>query len=361
MNPIIYPTIIRTLRRHRQKDRPYTSSEYEMGRDLVELEVAVTRLLKDSAFIFLGVIAAGFGLKGFLLPNDFIDGGVTGISLLLQALTDYPLSILIVAINTPFIILGYFQLGKSFAFKSVAAIIGLAIVLEIIQYPIITSDKLLVAVFGGFFLGTGIGLSIRGGGVLDGTEVLAIYLGRKTGLTIGDLILVFNIIIFSSGAYLLSVETALYAILTYLAASKTVDFIVEGVEEYIGVTIISKHSDEIKGTIIKKMGRGVTIYKGKKGYGKTGENLHNTDIVYSVITRLEISRLQAEINKIDPNAFIVMSSVKDLKGGMIKKRFFREEHKPEKRKIISYGNHPKPHRNLRKPRIGVFGNRFASH
>jgi uncharacterized membrane-anchored protein YitT (DUF2179 family) len=240
-------------------------------------------------------------------------------------LTSYPLSVLIIIINVPFIILGYFQIGKSFAVKSVFAIVGLALALTLIDYPIITSDKLLIAVFGGLFLGAGIGLSVRGGCVLDGTEVLAIYLSRKTGLTIGDLLLIFNIIIFSIAAHLLSIEIALYSILTYFAASKTIDFIIEGVEEYIGVTVISTHSEEVRVMITEEMGRGVTIYKGKRGFGKLGENLSQVDIIYSVITRLEINKLQTEIEKIDPNAFIVMNSVKDLKGGMIKKRQFKEK------------------------------------
>ena len=282
-------------------------------------------LLKHIFFISLGVLSAGFGLKGFLLPNGFIDGGVTGISLLLEALTNYPLALLIVIINAPFIVLGYFQIGKLFTIKSIAAISGLALALIFIDYPIITSDKLLIAVFGGFFLGSGIGLTIRGGGVLDGTEVLAIYLTKKTGLTIGDLILIFNIIIFAVAAYLLSVETALYSILTYLTASKTVNLVVEGVEEYIGVTIVSTKSEDIRIMIIEEMGKGVTIYNGKKGFGKKGENLNKTDIIYSVITRLEMTRLQTEIQKIDSDAFIIMNKVMDLQGGHLpKNRFFNK-------------------------------------
>ena len=282
-------------------------------------------LLKHVFFISLGVLSAGFGLKGFLLPNGFIDGGVTGISLLLEALTNYPLALLIVIINAPFIILGYFQIGKLFTIKSIAAISGLALALIFIDYPIITSDKLLIAVFGGFFLGSGIGLTIRGGGVLDGTEVLAIYLTKKTGLTIGDLILIFNIIIFAVAAYLLSVETALYSILTYLTASKTVNLVVEGVEEYIGVTIISTKSEEIRIMIIQEMGKGVTIYNGKRGFGKRGENLNKTDVIYSVITRLEMTRLQTEIQKIDSDAFIIMNKVMDLQGGHLpKNKFFNK-------------------------------------
>ena len=294
----------------------------------LNIKLMTRNLFKHVFFISLGVLSAGFGLKGFLLPNGFVDGGVTGISLLVEALTNYPLSLLIIIINAPFIILGYFQIGRLFAIKSVVAIAGLALALIVIDYPIITSDKLLIAVFGGFFLGSGIGLTIRGGGVLDGTEVLAIYLTKKIGLTIGDLILIFNIIIFAVAAYLLSVETALYSILTYLTASKTVNLVVEGVEEYIGVTIISTQSEAIRIMIIEKMGKGVTIYDGKRGYGKRGENLNKTDVIYSVITRLEMTRLQTEIQKIDTNAFIVMNKVMDLQGGHLPKNNYFKKNKP---------------------------------
>ena len=298
-------------------------TEMELAKQSISLRDNFKRWIKEFVFLVVGVLSAGFGLHGFLLPNDFIDGGVTGISLLTGVLTGYPLPILIVVINIPFIILGYFQIGRSFVIKSVIAILGLALALNYIHYPIITSDKLLVSVFGGFFLGAGIGLSVRGGGVLDGTEVLAIYLGRKTGLTIGDLILLFNIVIFSTAAYLLSIEIALYSILTYLSASKTVDFVIEGVEEYIGVIIISKRSEAVRLMVTEKMGRGVTIYMGKSGFGNR-EELKRSEILYSVITRLEIGRMQNEIKAIDPEAFIVMNSVRDLKGGMIKKRQFKE-------------------------------------
>ena len=286
----------------------------------IKVKLQINHFLKHFFFISLGILSAGFGLKGFLLPNGFVDGGVTGISLLIQALTNEPLSILVITINTPFIILGYFQIGKSFALKSIIAILGLALVLIFIDYPTITSDKLLIAVFGGFFIGSGIGLTIRGGAVLDGTEILAIHLSKKTGLTIGDLILIFNIIIFAVVAVLLSVEISLYSILTYLTASKTVTLVVEGVEEYIGFTIISEHSDAIRIMIIEKMGKGLTIYNGKRGYGKIAENLNKTDVIYSVITRLEMTKLQTEIQKIDPNAFIVMNKVMDLQGGHLPKK-----------------------------------------
>jgi uncharacterized membrane-anchored protein YitT (DUF2179 family) len=284
--------------------------------------VTIKAEIKSTLFIVLGIVAAGFGLNGFLLPNSFIDGGVTGISLLLTELTQLPLSVLIVMINLPFIFLSYFTLGKSFAIKTLLAIIGLGICVAFVHFPIITNDKLLVSIFGGIFLGAGIGLTIRGGGVIDGTEVLAIYVSKKIGVTIGDVIIIFNVAIFGSAAFLLSIETALYAMITYFVASKTLDFIVEGIDEYIGVTIVSPHCKEMRDMIVQTMGRGVTIYKGAKGVGKTGER-DDLDIIYTVITRLEINKLNTEIEKISPTAFVVMTSVKDTRGGMIKKKAYK--------------------------------------
>ena len=282
----------------------------------------ISHFVRDAFLIMLGIASAGFGLKGFLIPNSFIDGGVTGISLLTEQVTGISLSILLVIINLPFLMVGYSQISKAFAVKSVAAIVGLALVVYFVPYPVITTDKLLIAIFGGFFLGLGIGLSIRGGAVIDGTEVLAVYISKRTGLTIGDVILIFNTIIFMFGAYILSIEIALYAILTYLSASRTVDFIIEGVEEYTGVTIVSDKSDEIRLAIIENMGRGVTLYSGNRGYGKTRDELLHVDIVYTVITRLELAKLKREIDKIDPGAFIIMNSIIDAQGGVIKKRPF---------------------------------------
>ncbi len=280
--------------------------------------------IKDTFFILLGVGAASFGLKGFLLPNKFLDGGVMGISLLTNVVTGINLSFLVVLINLPFVVIAYTQVSKKFAFRTLIAIGLLALALAWIEFPTITSDKLLIAVFGGFFLGAGIGLSIRGGSVIDGTEVMAIYSSKKTTLTVGDFILILNIIIFSIAAYLISIETALYAILTYLVASKTVDFVVHGIEEYTSVMIVSEKSEEIKDAIINKLGRGVTVLKGKSGFGKKGHRSFDVDIIFSVVTRLELQRLKTEITKIDPEAFVVENSVNDIKGGMIKKRPFQE-------------------------------------
>ncbi len=320
MNPLFQKIIIASVKHSQGKDFKDDGSIYNFAKEFYKLKITVLHLLKDLVLIAIGILSAGFGLEGFLLPNSFIDGGVTGISLLATELTHYPLPLLIIVLNIPFVLLGFTQVGKTFAIKSIVAISGLAVAITFIHFPVITTDKLLIAVFGGFFIGGGIGFAMRGGGVLDGTEVLAIYLGKRTGLTIGDIILVFNIIIFLFAAYLLSVEVALYSILTYLAASKTVDFVITGIEEYTGVTIISTHSEKIRLMIVGKLGRGVTIYNGKRGFGKRGESTNNIDIVYTVITRLEIAKLQSEVIKIDPNAFIVMNTIKDTKGGMIKKR-----------------------------------------
>lgn len=284
-----------------------------------KFRVVVKSFLKDAVFIIIGIFSAAFGLESFLLPNNFIDGGATGISLLVTGITPLPLYLLIILVNLPFMVLGYKVIGKQFAIKATLAILGLALVLATIHFPEVTYDKLLVSVFGGFFLGAGIGLSIRGGGVLDGTEVLAIFLSRKLGATIGDVIIIINIIIFLAAAYLLSVETALYSMLTYLSASKTLDFVVEGIEEYTGVTIISKASEEIRAMIIERLGRGVTIYKARGGYPKDGV-YRDYDVVFTVITRLEIRKLNIEIMKIDPKAFVVMNKINDTRGGMIKKR-----------------------------------------
>ena len=295
-------------------------SSYGRAQRYRNFRIELKRNIRDGILILVGVFSAAFGLKGFLITNHFIDGGVTGVSLLISNVTGLPLSMLILLINAPFILMGLKNIGKTFAIKTVLAISALALVLLVFDFPIVTQDKLLVAVFGGFFLGVGVGLSVRGGAVIDGTEVLAIFLSRKIGATIGDIVIIINALIFSAAAYLLSVETALYSMITYLAVSKTLDFIIEGIEEYMGITIISSHHEDIRLMIIRELGRGVTIYSGKGGYGKRGERKKDLEIIYTVITRLEINKLSTEIEKIDPHAFVVTHSVKDTKGGMIKKR-----------------------------------------
>ena len=276
--------------------------------------------VKDVIFISLGVVLASIGLKGFLLPNNFMDGGAMGVSLLLKFFSQFDLSLIIILVNAPFILLGARQISYAFAIKSTLAIIALSILVHFISFPPITSDKSLISIFGGFFLGAGMGFTIRGGAVLDGSEVLAINVSRKSPLTIGDFISIFNIILFSLAATLVNVETAMYSILTYLSASKTVDFIIHGVEEYLGVMIMSRKADEVKNEIINHLGRGVTVLKAEGGYGSTGNFTADSKVLFCVVTRLEVTKLLLEVQKIDPEAFVVQHSIKDTKGGMIKKR-----------------------------------------
>ena len=228
------------------------------------------QLVKDAIFIVAGVLSAGMGIKGFLMSSHFIDGGVTGISMLLASLFSIPLPIWLLVINLPFIGLGYRRFGRQFAFKSTVAIAGLSVSLAVIPYPDVTPDLLLTAVFGGFFIGAGIGLAIRGGAVLDGTEIAALLISRSSPIfKVSDVILVLNVLIFGAAAFFLGTNSALYSMITYFAASKTVDFIIHGIEEYTAILIISPHHPAIQERIIEQ-GWGVTLLKGQGGYGKHG-------------------------------------------------------------------------------------------
>lgn len=320
MNSLLSKLLVEVAKKQLQsKEKNKPVSKKQIVPLVRKFQIEISHAIKEYFFIVIGVFSAGFGLNGFLLPNRFIDGGATGISLLLQNITNIDLSYLLILVNLPFLVLASRTINFKFAVHSIVAISLLAIVVHFVEYPIVTHDKLLISVFGGFFLGLGIGMSMRGGGVIDGTEVLAIYLSRKLSLTIGDVLLLINILIFSVGAYILSIETALYAILTYLSAAKTVDFVVDGVEEYVGVTIVSTKHEALRLMLTEELRRACTIYAGKGGYGKNGES-YNKDIIYTVVTRLELAKLETEIDKIDKNAFIIMGIVKDLKGGMIKKK-----------------------------------------
>lgn len=269
----------------------------------------------DIALVSLGILSAAFGLKGFLLSSHFIDGGVTGISMLVSNITQLPLALFIPLINLPFIALGYKQIGRRFAFKSAAAIAGLSLCLALVHFPDVTSDKLLTAVFGGFFIGAGIGLAMRGGAVLDGTEVAALLVSKRSSmLRVGDVILILNVFIFSAAAYFLTVETALYSILTYVAASKTVDFLLHGIEQYTAMVIVSEHSELIRQAIIRDLARGVTLYKGRRGWTDAEQ-----DILFCVVTRLEIGRVRSLVAEYDPAAFVVIYPLSDVHGGVIKK------------------------------------------
>jgi uncharacterized membrane-anchored protein YitT (DUF2179 family) len=277
--------------------------------------------IKDIGYAVLGILFCGFALKSFLIPNQFFDGGVTGISLLLHELYHFDIAVVIVLVNLPFIIMGAYQVNRTFALKTLAAVIGLGLCLSFIPYPQITSDKLLVSIFGGAFMGIGVGLAIRGGCALDGIEVLALYTGRRISFTISEIILGINIVIFLIAALELGLPTALYSILTYYTASRTISFVIEGLEEYTGVTIISAQSETIKEQLVMQLGRGITIYKGERGFLKDSFDVsHPVDIIFTVVTRLEIRRLRNVIHEIDPKAFVFTNSIKEASGGVLKRR-----------------------------------------
>jgi uncharacterized membrane-anchored protein YitT (DUF2179 family) len=281
---------------------------------------AIIREFGNMIFIILGILSAGMGLKGFLFSSRFIDGGVTGISMLLADIVGFPLSVWLLVVNLPFIALGYIHIGKKFAVKSALAIAGLSICLVVVPYPDVTQDKFLTAVFGGFFIGAGIGLAIRGGAVLDGTEVAALLVSRKSHLlNVGDVILILNIFIFLTAAFFLGVEAAMYSILVYATASKMIDFLLHGIEEYTGITIISTKNEEIKEAIINRLQRGVTVFKGHGGLGSKGISQEEQEILYCVVTRLEIGRIKAVVRELDPTAFMTTHSLSDVEGGLIKK------------------------------------------
>jgi uncharacterized membrane-anchored protein YitT (DUF2179 family) len=282
------------------------------------------REIGNAVFILFGILSAGMGLHGFLMSSGFIDGGVTGVSMLLaQTLriplpggsTHIPLPILLLVINLPFVALGYRQVGQAFAIRSAASIIGLSVCLAIVHFPDVTSDKLLTAVFGGFFLGAGMGLAMRGGAVLDGTDIAALLISKRSHVfRVGDVILGLNIVIFLSAAFFLGVEKSLYSILTYVSASKTLDFLLHGIEEYTAIIIVSEQSDAIRRGITGELGRGLTVYKGRRGM--TGAD---QDILFCVVTRLEIGKVMEIAQNLDPSAFVVIHPLADVKGGVLKK------------------------------------------
>lgn len=278
------------------------------------------RSIIELLWIIAGVFSAGFGLKSFLLPNNFIDGGATGISLLIAETTVLDISYVILIVNIPFITIGYLQMSRRFVIKTALAVLTLSLVLALLEFPIITEDLLLASVFGGFFLGAGIGLSVRGGCVIDGTEILALFFSRRLNISMGDIIIIINVLIFGSSVWLLGTEAALYSMLAYFVASKTMDFIIQGIEEYLGLTIISKHSDEIKEAIIHEMDTGVTILHGEGGYGRRDGAPKKIEVLYTVVTRLELLKVNRIVDDNDPEAFVVIHGVRDVKGGILRKR-----------------------------------------
>jgi uncharacterized membrane-anchored protein YitT (DUF2179 family)/predicted metal-dependent HD superfamily phosphohydrolase len=278
-------------------------------------------LIQDILLMLVGVVFAGYALKGFLVPNHFFDGGITGISLLVHELYHFNLAIVIILLNLPFIVVSYFSVGSRFAFRTLISVVLLGICLTLLPDVAITNDKLLISIFGGVFLGIGIGLIMRSGAALDGIEVLALYTLKRTSFTITEIILGINILIFSVAAFKFGIETALYSVLTYFSATRCIDYVVEGIQAYTGVTIISGKSELIKYQLVNDLRRGITVYKGERGFlpGKF-EISADCDIIFTVITRLELRKLKNLVYNVDPHAFVFANTIKEASGGVIKRR-----------------------------------------
>ncbi|MEM6717948.1 MAG: YitT family protein [Bacteroidota bacterium] len=276
------------------------------------------RLISEIFQIIIGILLASIGLKMFLLPNGFLDGGATGIAILLSELFPVNISVVLLIVSVPFLALAWFTLTKRIFLKSIFAIIGLAIFIHFENFSAVTEDKLLIAIFGGLSLGAGIGLSIKNGAVLDGSEILGIFINERLGISIGKVILAFNAILFSATALLLSVEIAMYSILTFLVTGKVIDLMIEGFEDFVGLMIVSENYIEIEEELIKVVGTGMTLYKSARGYGKRGSQTEK-DIIHTVVNRIDIRRTYNLIDKIDPDAFIIEFDVNNIKGGILTK------------------------------------------
>lgn len=313
-------TAIREREEKKQKNLQLIQSK--LGADVMHhSKMSIEEFIKEGLLIIAGVIISGFALKCFLVPNRFFDGGVTGVSLLLHEIYGFSLPVLIALINIPLIIVSIFSIGKRFAIRTFISVLLLSICLQILPDYSLTSDKLLICIFGGVFLGIGIGLAMRGGAALDGSEVLAVYTLKRTSFTITEIILAINIIIFTIAAFKFGIETSLYSILTYFAATRSIDYVVEGLQAYTGVTIISGKSEVIKYQLVNKLGRGITVYKGERGFlpGKFDVS-SDCDIIFTVITRLELRRLKNLVAEVDPKAFVFSNTIKEATGGILKRR-----------------------------------------
>ena len=269
--------------------------------------------------IITGVSLAVLAMKGFMIPNHFIDGGVTGISILLHAMFDVNISLLVIGINLIFIYLGYKRIGKTFAVQTAIAIALLSVGLIFVNIKPITEDKLLIAIFGGILIGSGMGLVIRGGGVIDGAEVVAVFTRRKTGFSNSEIIMLINSIIFGVAAFQFGIETTMYCIITYFTASRATDYVVDGIEEYTAMNIVSWQQEEVKSFLVNELGKGITVYKGERGYlPGSFDTKTDCEIIVTIITRLEIKQIQDALLKIDPKAFIFVESIKEAAGGILK-------------------------------------------
>ncbi|KRG27216.1 YitT family protein [Salegentibacter mishustinae] len=274
--------------------------------------------LHSILFTVLGVLFAVVGLKGFLVPNNFLDGGVTGISILLLGISPLHISLLLLIFNLPFVIIGFKKIGYTFGIHAGIAILLLSAGMYLLEIEVFTEDKVLIAIFGGFFIGLGIGFVLRGGGVIDGLEVIALHTEKKSAFTSAEIILTLNILIIMGAAYRFGIETGMYSILVYYTAMLTTNYVVEGFEEFTALNIISKDAAEIQNMIANEFGKGITIFKGERGYlPKLHKKKTDCDIIVTVVTRLEIHRIKNSVMKIDPQAFIFVNTIKEVNGGYL--------------------------------------------
>ncbi|MBC7884322.1 MAG: YitT family protein [Saprospiraceae bacterium] len=272
-------------------------------------------------YTVLGVLSAVVALRGFMIPNHFLDGGVTGISILAHGIFHVNISLLLIVLNIPFVYIGYKKIGKTFAVQAMIAILMLSLLMHFIHFnEAVTEDKILIAIFGGFLIGLGIGLVIKGGGVIDGLEVIADYTNKKYGFTTSEIILFVNTFIFLGAAFSFGIEAAMYSILTYFTAARTADYVVDGFEEYTALTVISKEYEMVKSIIVNDFGKAISVYKGERGYLPGSFDIkYDCDIVMTIVTRLEIHRIKEAISEADPAAFFYVQSIKEVTGGIIKK------------------------------------------
>jgi uncharacterized membrane-anchored protein YitT (DUF2179 family) len=274
------------------------------------------RIAKRSVFICLGALLVAVGLEIFLVPNHIIDGGITGISIITSHLTGLRLGFFLFFFNLPFLLIGYKQIGKTFAFSTLFGIAVMSVGTELLHpVPGLTGDPLLAAVFGGIILGIGVGLVIRNGGSLDGTEILAVLFNKKIPFSVGETVMFFNIFILSSAGFIFGWDRAMYSLIAYYIAFKMIDVTIQGLDESRSVWIISDKHQEIGDALLARLGRGVTYLNGEGAY--TGDD---KKVIFCVITRLEEAKLKSIIEDIDEAAFLAVGAINNVKGGNFKKR-----------------------------------------
>ena len=274
---------------------------------------------KNIALNLVGVVLITLALKGFMIPNKFLDGGLIGISILVHEITKWPFGVLVLVLNIPFLFIGKRMLGKTFAFQSLLTFVLIAVSMTFLDVDPVTSDPLLIALFGGCLIGVGMGLCIRSGSTADGVEILALVTIKKIGLNIAEVIFAMNTLLFLAAAWSFGISTALYSIVTYFSAVKSLDYISNGFEQFTSLHIISSKSELIKSLIVQKFGKGITVIKGERGYLPNNfETKLDCDIIVTVVTRLELLRIKEEIKKLDPDAFMFIQYIKEASGGILR-------------------------------------------